>query len=445
MDEAFGPVLETVRQRDPNQPEFQQAVRAVLSTLSPVAQREPTLAGPSLLHRLCEPDRQLIFRVSWQDDAGRVHVNRGFRVQFNSALGPYKGGLRFHPSVDLSIMKFLGFEQTLKNALTGMPLGGAKGGSDFDPKGKSDGEVMRFCQSFITELHRHIGEDTDVPAGDIGVGQREIGCLLGQYRRLVNRSAAGVITGKAPRLGGSPTRPKATGFGAATFLEAMLEKRDASVEGKTAVVSGAGNVALYAIERVQALGGRVVACSDSDGVIYHKKGLDFELLKQIKLRDRGRVRDYTERYPDAEFSEDRSIWSIRCDVAMPCATQNELNAEHAQALIDNDCEAVSEGANMPCTPDAIERLLQAGVAYGPGKAANAGGVATSALEMQQNATGESWSEPRTTERLTQIMYAIFRTCDETAEQFDRPDNYLWGANIAGYLKVARAIQLQGVN
>jgi glutamate dehydrogenase (NADP+) len=444
FDQTLQQVFQTVQRRNPNEAEFHQAVREVIDTLGPVLEREPALAEPSLLQRLCEPERQIIFRVPWQDDAGHVQVNRGFRVQFNSALGPYKGGLRFHPSVDLSIMKFLSFEQVLKNALTGMPLGAGKGGADFDPKGKSDSEVMRFCQSFMTELHRHIGEDTDVPAGDIGVGHREIGYLLGQYRRLVNRNASGVITGKPVSLGGSPAREKATGFGAATFAEQMLQVQRDSLEGKTIIVSGAGNVALFAIERAQQLGGHVVACSDSQGVLYHKQGLDIALLKDIKLQQNGSVRDYCKHHRDAQFSDEKSIWSLPCDVAMPCATQNELDAEAARQLIDQGCVALSEGANMPCTPEAADRLRQAGVLYGPGKAANAGGVATSALEMQQNATGESWSESYATQRLTEIMESIHTLCYETAEHFGEPGNYVLGANIAGYRRVAQAMLAQGV-
>jgi len=443
-DDPTAKIFQTVQQRNPHESEFHQAVREVLESLGPILDRETELAEPSLLHRLCEPERQVIFRVPWQDDTGRVHVNRGFRVQFNSALGPYKGGLRFHPSVDLSIMKFLGFEQVLKNALTGMPLGGGKGGSDFNPKGKSDAEIMRFCQSFMTELHRHISEDTDVPAGDIGVGHREIGYLLGQYRRLVNRSAAGVLTGKPVALGGSPARKKATGYGVATFVQQMLEWQHDSLEGKTVLVSGAGNVALHAIDRIHELGGTVLACSDSEGVLYHGKGLDLELLKRIKLEQRGRVRDYRETYSEAEFTDEKSIWTIPCEVALPCATQNELDGNDAWRLVEAGCLVVADGANMPCTHDAIEVLMRAGVAYGPGKAANAGGVATSGLEMQQNAVGETWSEAHTTEQLSRIMKRIHQNCYETAEQFGAPGNYVVGANIAGYRTVAQAMRAQGL-
>jgi glutamate dehydrogenase (NADP+) len=385
-----------------------------------------------------------MFRVPWQDDAGHVHTNRGFRVQFNSALGPYKGGLRFHPSVTLDTMKFLGFEQTFKNALTGLPLGAAKGGSDFNPKGKSESEIMRFCQSFMTELYRHIGQQTDVPAGDIGVGQREIGYLFGQYRRLVNRFEPGVLTGKAPVYGGSPVRPKATGFGVSTFAEFMLEAQNDSLEGKTVVVSGSGSVAIHAMHRAAELGATVVACSDSDGVIYDRKGLDLDLVQTIKLEDRDRLHAYQQEKPTSEYRADGNIWAIDCDVAMPCATQNELAEPDARQLIDNGCIAVAEGANMPCTPEAVDAFQQAGVAYAPGKAANAGGVATSGLEMAQNAQRDTWSEHYTQQRLTEIMQQIHRTCYYTARDCDAEGDYVTGANVAGYTRVARAMLAQGV-
>jgi glutamate dehydrogenase (NADP+) len=444
LDGKLAPIYQQILDRNPHEHEFHQAVHEVISTLGPVLSRHPELAEPSLIERLCEPERQLMFRVAWQDDAGRVHTNRGFRVQFNSALGPYKGGLRFHPSVQLGTVKFLGFEQTFKNALTGIPLGGGKGGSDFDPKGKSDSEVMRFCQAFMNELYRHIGPDTDVPAGDIGVGQREIGYLFGQYRKLVNRFEPGVITGKAPIYGGSPVRAKATGFGVATFVQYMLEARGDSLEGKSVVVSGSGTVALHAMSRVAELGGTVVACSDSDGVIYQKDGLDLELVYQIKAEDRDRISRYCDYQSKAQYEADGQIWTIPCDVALPCATQNELDAHAARQLVKSGCVAVGEGANMPCTPEAVDVLQQAGLAYAPGKAANAGGVATSGLEMQQNAQRDPWSVAYTQNRLVEIMKTIHETCYETAEQYGAPGNYVLGANVAGFTRVARAMLAQGV-
>ncbi len=444
LDEKVDLLYEGIVRRNPGEPEFHQAVRDVLDSLGPVLAKESRLARDSMIERLCEPERQIIFRVPWQDDRGEVQFNRGFRVEFNSALGPYKGGLRFHPTVNLGIVKFLGFTQVFKNALTGMPIGGGKGGADFDPKGKSDGEVMRFCQSFMTELYRHLGEHTDIPAGDIGVGERELGYLFGQYKRITNRYESGVLTGKGLAWGGSLVRKEATGFGAVVFAERMLEARGQTLDGKTCGVSGSGNVAVHAMQKLEERGARVVACSDSDGVVHEPQGLEVALLQEVK-EERGRVSDYAERRGGrARFAARGDIWSIPCDVAMPCATQNELNARDAAALIENGCKLVVEGANMPVTPEAVARLLAAGVAFGPGKAANAGGVATSALEMQQNASRDSWSFEHTEARLAEIMGNIHRTCFETAEQLGVPGNYVGGANVAGFLRVARAMAALGV-
>lgn len=437
-------IYQQVVTRNPGETDFHQAVKEVLDTLAPVLREHPKYAERKIIERICEPERQIIFRVPWQDDQGEVHINRGFRVGFNSALGPYKGGLRFHPSVYLDTIKFLGFEQIFKNALTGMPIGGGKGGSDFDPKGKSDDEVMRFCQSYMTELYRHIGELTDVPAGDIGVGQREIGYLFGQYKRITNRYESGVFTGKHPAWGGSLVRKEATGYGVVFFLEEMLKARDESVAGKTAVVSGSGNVAIYAIEKLQALGAKVVACSDSGGVIYDPEGLDLDTIKQLKEVERARISAYTKRHSHAEFREGASIWDIQCDLALPCATQNEIDDKAAQKLVDQGCIALCEGANMPCTPAAMKVLEAAKLAYGPGKAANAGGVATSALEMQQNASRDAWDFEHTEDRLHGIMKNIFRDCHQAAEQYGAPGNYVVGANIAGFRKVADAMLAFGL-
>jgi glutamate dehydrogenase (NADP+) len=433
-----------VIRRNPGESEFHQAVKEVIETLGPVLRKHPEYAEHKIIERICEPERQIIFRVPWQDDHGEVQINRGFRVGFNSALGPYKGGLRFHPSVYLGIIKFLGFEQIFKNAVTGMPIGGAKGGADFDPKGRSDDEVMRFCQSFMTELYRHLGEFTDVPAGDIGVGAREIGYLFGQYKRITNRYESGVITGKSPHWGGALVRREATGYGAVFFAEEMLKARGESIEGKTCVVSGAGNVAIYAIEKLQALGARVVACSDSDGVLCHGSGLDLAAIKQLKEVERRRIRDYALTHPDAQYLERGNIWDIACQVALPCATQNELDEASARRLVANGCIAVAEGANMPTTPGGIRVFESAGIAFGPGKAANAGGVATSALEMQQNASRDAWTFEHTEQRLREIMSAIHRNCHETAEEFGCPRNYIIGANIVGFRRVAEAMLAFGV-
>jgi glutamate dehydrogenase (NADP+) len=444
LDEKITMIYQEVLQRNAGEAEFHQAVHEVLESLGPVLVKYPEFAERKIIQRICEPERQIIFRVPWQDDRNKVQINRGFRVEFNSALGPYKGGLRFHPSVYLGIVKFLGFEQIFKNALTGMPIGGGKGGSDFDPKGKSHDEVMRFCQSFMTELYRHLGEYTDVPAGDIGVGGREIGFMFGQYKRITNRYESGVLTGKGLDWGGSLVRKEATGYGLVFFVDEMLKARGESLEGKTCVVSGSGNVAIYAIEKTQQLGGRVIACSDSNGVVVHEKGIDLKLLKQIKEVERRRISDYAEHHKDARYIRDGNIWDVPCQVALPCATQNELNGKDARKLVANGCIAVGEGANMPTTPEGCALLLEAGVAFGPGKAANAGGVATSALEMQQNASRDSWSFQHTEQRLQQIMKDIHKTCHETAEEFGQPGNYVVGANVAGFIKVARAMVAMGL-
>ncbi|MFO7766047.1 MAG: NADP-specific glutamate dehydrogenase [Pelovirga sp.] len=444
LDEKIEPIYQEVLSRNPGEVEFHQAVREVLESLGPVLVKNPAFAHHKIIERICEPERQIIFRVPWMDTHGRVQINRGFRVQFNSALGPFKGGLRFHPSVYLGIIKFLGFEQIFKNALTGLPIGGGKGGSDFDPKGKTDGEIMRFCQSFMTELQRHIGEHTDIPAGDIGVGGREIGYMFGQYKRLNNRWEAGVLTGKGLNWGGSLVRTEATGYGTVFFVDEMLKARKDSFDGKTCVVSGSGNVAIYAIEKINQLGGKVVACSDSNGYIHDEKGIDLELVQQLKEIERRRIKDYTNHHKHARYVEQGSIWDIPCQVAMPCATENELNGKDAKTLVKNGCIAIGEGANMPTTPDGIKVFLESGIAYGPGKAANAGGVATSALEMQQNACRDSWSFEYTEERLQDIMENIHRDCFETAEEYGSPGNYVLGANIAGFIKVARAMLAMGL-
>lgn len=444
LDEKLEPIFQDVLRRNAGETEFHQAVREVLDSLGPVLVKHPEFVEQRIIQRLCEPERQIIFRVPWQDDQGAIHINRAFRVEFNSALGPYKGGMRFHSSVYLGIIKFLGFEQIFKNALTGLPIGGGKGGSDFDPKGRSEREVMRFCQSLMTELYRHIGEYTDVPAGDIGVGQREIGYLFGHYKRITNRYESAVLTGKGFEWGGSRARTEATGYGTVFFLDEMLKARSDSLEGKRCVVSGAGNVAIFAIEKLQQLGARVVACSDSNGVIVDERGIDLKLLKEIKLVERGRLTAYAERRKSGKYQEGGSIWSVRCDVAVPSATQNELNGKDAVRLAENGCKAVVEGANMPTTPDAVRILKEAGIAFGPGKAANAGGVATSALEMQQNASRDSWSFEYTEQRLREIMVNIHRTCHETAQEYGAPGNYVVGANIAGFLKVANPMVALGL-
>jgi glutamate dehydrogenase (NADP+) len=444
IDEKLADVYADVVRRNPGEQEFHQAVREVLESLGPVLAKDPELAAHRIIERICEPERQIIFRVPWQDDTGDIRINRGFRVEFNSALGPFKGGLRFHPSVHLGTVKFLGFEQTFKNALTGMPLGGGKGGADFDPKGCSDSEIMRFCQSLMTELYRHLGEHTDVPAGDIGVGTREIGYLFGQYKRITNRYESGVLTGKGVEWSGALVRTEATGYGTVFFAREMLAARGDSLDGKTCVVSGSGNVAVYAIEKVVELGGRVVACSDSDGMVVDEKGIDLDVLKEVKLAERGRIEDYADRRESASFRPRGTVWDVPCDVALPCATQNELTGRDAATLLRNGCIAVAEGANMPTTPEGVRLFHEAGIAFGPGKAANAGGVATSALEMQQNASRDTWTFEHTEARLAEIMAAIHARCHETADEYGMPGNYVVGANIASFLKVSRAMVALGL-
>ena len=445
LDEKLEPIFADVLRRNPGEEEFHQAVREVLDSLGAVIAKHPDYAEGALIERICEPERQIIFRVPWVDDKGQVQINRGFRVQFNSALGPFKGGLRFHPTVLLGTVKFLGFEQVFKNALTGMPIGGGKGGSDFDPKGRSVGEVMRFCQSFITELYRHLGEYTDVPAGDIGVGQREIGYMFGQYKRITNRYESRVLTGKGLTRRGSQVRTEATGYGAVYFVERMLRTRGHEFDGKRIVVSGAGNVAIYTMEKVMELGGRVVACSDSDGYVHEEGGIDLDLLKEVKEKRRGRVVDYAKlRGNGAVYIPKGRIWDVPADVAMPSATQNELTGQDARNLVKNGVLAVGEGANMPCTPEAVRVFTEAGILFGPGKATNAGGVATSALEMQQNASRDSWTFEATEARLATIMHSIHDRCAETAEEYGSPGNYVVGANIAGFIRVAEAMRALGV-
>lgn len=444
MTAAIDKVYADVIRRNPGENEFHQAVHEVLTSLEPVLAKDPHYADNALLERLVEPERQIIFRVPWVDDAGNVQVNRGFRIEFNSALGPYKGGLRFHPSVNAGIIKFLGFEQIFKNALTNQGIGGGKGGSDFDPHGRSDAEVMRFCQSFMTELSRHIGPNVDVPAGDIGVGGREIGYLFGQYKRLRNSYDAGVLTGKGLAWGGSLVRTEATGYGTVLFAQSMLATRGQSMEGQRVVVSGAGNVAIYAIEKAQALGAKVVTFSDSSGYVVDEAGVDLELLKQVKEVERGRVADYVKRRPSAQLVTGGSIWDVTCSVALPCATQNELNGDAAVRLLRNGCAVVAEGANMPSTPEAVEHFQAAGILYAPGKAANAGGVATSALEMEQNASRSRWDFATAEAKLTGIMADIHHSCLEAADTYGRPGDYVLGANAAGFVRVADVMNAFGI-
>ncbi|AST59172.1 NADP-specific glutamate dehydrogenase [Thermoanaerobacterium thermosaccharolyticum] len=437
-------VIQQVIKKNPGEFEFHQAVKEVLESLEPVINVHKEYKEAGILERLVEPERQIIFRVPWVDDQGKVQVNRGYRVEFNSAIGPYKGGLRFHPSVYIGIIKFLGFEQIFKNSLTGTPIGGAKGGSDFDPKGKSDGEVMRFCQSFMTELFRHIGPNTDVPAGDIGVGAREIGYLYGQYKRIKN-AFEGSLTGKGLSFGGSLVRKEATGYGLIYLVEEMLKDHGRSLEGTKVVISGSGNVAIYAAEKVQKLGGKVIAMSDSNGYIYDAEGVNLDSIKQIKEVERKRIREYIESHPKAEYHEGCSgIWDIPCDIALPCATQNELNGEAAKKLIKNGCFAVGEGANMPSTPDAIEAFLNNGILFAPAKAANAGGVATSALEMSQNSMRYSWTFDEVDEKLKNIMVNIYKNINDAAKEYGCEGNLVAGANIAGFIKVADAMLAQGI-
>lgn len=445
IDEKLELVLADVLHRNAGEPEFHQAVTEVFQSLGRVIAKHPEYTDRALIERLCEPERQIIFRVPWIDDEGTVNIARGFRVQFNSALGPYKGGLRFHPTVNLGIIKFLGFEQTFKNALSGLPIGGGKGGSDFNPHGRSDDEVMRFCQSFMTELYRHLGEYTDVPAGDIGVGGREIGYLFGQYKRLTNRYEAGVLTGKALLHGGSRARTEATGYGAAYFVDRMLQTRGQSFDGKRVAVSGSGNVAIYTMAKIIAFGGTIVACSDSGGYVVDEDGIDLKLVKTIKEERRGRISEYVKlKGNSAHYVERGSIWDVPCQVAMPSATQNELTGKDAHTLIRNGVVAVGEGANMPSTPEAVHAFQTAGILFAPGKAANAGGVATSALEMQQNASRDSWTFERTEKRLAEIMTNIHDTCARTAEEYGSPGDYVLGANIAGFVRVAESMRALGV-
>ncbi len=445
IDEKLVPILAEVLQRNAGEEEFHQAVKEVLGSLGRVVAKRPDYADYALIERLCEPERQIIFRVPWVDDTGQVHINRGFRVQFNSALGPYKGGLRFHPSVNVGIIKFLGFEQTFKNALTGMPIGGGKGGSDFNPRGRSEGEIMRFCQSFMTELYRHLGEYTDVPAGDIGVGGREIGYMFGQYKRLTNRYEAGTLTGKGLVYGGSRARTEATGYGATYFVQSMLATKRQSFDGRRVVVSGSGNVAIYAMEKIAEFGGKVVACSDSNGYVVDEQGIDLALVKEIKEIRRERISEYARlKGAGTHYIEGGSVWDVPCVVAMPSATQNELTGKDAQMLVRNGIVAVGEGANMPCTPEAVRIFQEAGVLFAPGKAANAGGVATSALEMQQNASRDSWTFAQTESRLADIMRSIHDRCAETADDYGAPGDYVLGANIASFVRVAEAMEALGV-
>lgn len=438
-------VFETVQRRNPNETEFHQAVKEMLISLVPVMEKYPIYRDLGILERITEPERMITFRVPWVDDSGKVRVNRGFRVQFNSTLGPYKGGLRYHPTVNASIIKFLGFEQIFKNALTGQAIGGGKGGSDFDPKGKSDMELMRFTQSFMTELYRHIGPNLDVPAGDIGVGAKEIGFLFGQYKRIVGANEAGVLTGKGVHYGGSLVRKEATGYGVVYFVREMLRSRGMDFEGSTVVVSGSGNVAIYAIERAQQFGAKVVACSDSNGYIYDERGINLATVQRLKEVERARISEYVKEHPHAEYHEGcNNIWSIPCDIALPCATQNEIDEHSARLLIQNGVKAIGEGANMPSTLEAIDLFLEADVLFGPAKAANAGGVAVSALEMSQNSMRFSWRFHEVDDRLQEIMKSIYRDSIAAAEEFGAPGNLVVGANIAGFRKVADGMISQGV-
>ena len=443
-NEYLNGLMERVIARDPAEPEFHQAVREVLTSLSPVVDAHPEYITSGVMDSLVEPERIITFRVPWEDDQGVVHINRGYRVQFNSAIGPYKGGLRFHPSVNQGIIKFLGFEQIFKNSLTGLRIGGGKGGSDFDPKGKSDAEVMRFCQSFMAELSKHIGPDTDVPAGDIGVGAREIGFMFGQYKRLRNEFT-GTLTGKGLSYGGSLARTEATGFGLCYFTACMLKDAGKSFEGQTVVVSGSGNVATYACQKATEFGAKVVAMSDSNGYIYDKNGIDLDAIKQIKQVERKRIKVYVDTHPEAEYHEGcKGIWTIPCDIALPCATQNELNGDAAKALVANGCFLVAEGANMPCTPDAVDTLKAAGVLFGPAKAANAGGVAVSALEMSQNSMRFFWTFEEVDEHLKQIMTDLYKNASSAAAEYGMPGDLVAGANIAGFLKVANSMLAYGL-
>lgn len=438
-------VINEVIKKNPGETEFHQTIEEVLQSLEPVIEKHPEFIDEGILERLVEPERQIIFRVPWIDDNGKVRVNKGFRVQFNSAIGPYKGGVRFHPSVNLGIIKFLGFEQIFKNSLTGLPLGGGKGGSDFDPKGKSDREIMKFCQSFMTELYRHVGQDTDIPAGDIGVSSREIGYLFGQYKRIKNSYEAGVLTGKGLSSGGSLARKEATGYGVVYFVKEMLSANNIDISGKTAIISGSGNVAIYTCEKAQEFGVNVVAMCDSNGYVYDKNGINIETIKQIKEVKRERISEYTKYHPEAEYHEGQNnMWSLKCDIALPCATQNDIDTLEAQKLIENGVIAIGEGANMPCTLDALKLFLQNNVLVAPSKAANAGGVAVSGLEMSQNSIRLSWSFEEVDKKLNDIMINIFKATDNAAKEYGVPGNYIAGANIAGFMKVAKAMMEQGI-
>ncbi|MEJ8728554.1 NADP-specific glutamate dehydrogenase [Flintibacter sp. HCN-6482] len=443
-NEYLNGLMERVVSNNPAQPEFHQAVREVLSSLAPVVNARPELISQGVMDCLVEPERTISFRVPWEDEQGKIHVNRGYRIQFNSAIGPYKGGLRFHPSVNESIIKFLGFEQTFKNSLTGLPIGGGKGGANFDPKGKSDLEIMRFCQSFMNELFKYIGPDTDVPAGDIGVGAREIGYLFGQYKKLRNEFT-GVLTGKGLTYGGSLARKEATGYGLCYFADNMLREAGRSFDGSTVVISGSGNVAIYACKKAHQMGAKVVAMSDSNGYIYDPEGIDLDLVKQLKEVEHTRIREYVQRRPSARYQEGCSnIWQIPCHIALPCATQNELNGEAAKALVANGCFAVAEGANMPCTPEAVEVIQGSGLLFAPAKAANAGGVAVSALEMSQNSMRFSWTFEEVDQRLKTIMDDLYRNASNAAAQYGMAGDLVAGANIAGFLKVADSMLAYGI-
>lgn len=443
-NEYVAGVYESVCKKNPGEPEFLQAVKEVLESLEGVIDRRPDFVEAGILERIVEPERTVMFRVSWVDDQGKVQVNRGYRIQFNSAIGPYKGGIRLHPSVNLSILKFLGFEQVFKNSLTSLPMGGAKGGSDFDPKGKSDREIMRFCQSFMTELHKHIGPDTDVPAGDIGTGSREIGYMFGQYKRLQN-AFEGVLTGKSIPSGGSLARTEATGYGLCYFTSEMLKEAGDSFEGKTTIVSGSGNVAIYAVEKATTLGAKCIAMSDSSGYVVDPDGIKLDVMKQIKEVERARISEYAKRVPGATFTPGcKGIWTVKCDIALPCATQNEIDEESAKILVANGCRVVAEGANMPSTPEAIAIFQNAGLLFGPAKAANAGGVATSGLEMCQNSARLSWTFEEVDAKLHQIMINIYHNAANAAKEYGMEGNLVAGANIAGFLKVAEAMKWQGI-
>ena len=444
QNEYLNDLMARVIARDPNEPEFHQAVREVLTSLAPVCNAHPELITEGVMDSLVEPERTIKFRVPWEDDQGNVHINRGYRVQFNSAIGPYKGGIRFHPSVNESIIKFLGFEQTFKNSLTGLPIGGGKGGSDFEPKGKSDAEIMRFCQSFMNELFKYIGPDTDVPAGDIGVGAREIGYMFGQYKRLRNEFT-GVLTGKGLSYGGSLARTEATGYGLCYFTDCMLKDAGKSFEGATVVISGSGNVATFACQKATQLGAKVVAMSDSNGYIYDAEGIDLDLMKQVKLTERKRIKEYAARKPGVEYHEGcRGVWTIPCDIALPCATQNELDGQSAKTLIANGCFAVAEGANMPSTPDAVDIFQEAGILFAPAKAANAGGVAVSALEMSQNSMRFFWSFEEVDSKLKGIMTDLYKNASSAAAEYGMAGNLVAGANIAGFMKVANSMLAYGL-